>query len=94
MKSIGTTVRKTRKGQTTARVGARTGFKTTVTRNGKPVIADPVKYAHLVEYGTTHSAAKPFIRPAIESTQDQVMGAMATGYDKHLTKVVARIRRK
>lgn len=28
------------------------------------VIRDPVKYAHLVEYGTKKRAAKPFLRPA------------------------------
>jgi HK97 gp10 family phage protein len=105
MKSIGITVKKTRTGQLTSRVGVRSGFKGRslgfkISKRGKNKgkmterFQNPVNYAHLVEYGTSHSAAKPFIRPAIESTQDQVMGAMAAGYEKHLTKVVARIRRK
>ena len=93
-KSLGITVKKTRKGQLTARVGARSGFKKTVTRNGKTVNADPAKYSHLVEYGTSHSPAKPFIRPAIDSASGQVMEAMAKGYDKGLDRVVRKIRSK
>ena len=90
-KSLGNTVRTVR-GKTTGRVGPRRGFKKTVTRNGKSVVSDPTKYAHLVEYGTSHSAAKPFIRPAIESTEGQVVAEMASAYNKNLDRVVAKIR--
>ena len=86
-KSIGSNVKKVR-GQTSARVGARTGWK--VDEDG--VKKDPSKYSHLVEFGTSHSAAQPFIRPAVESTQSQVVGAMVDGYDKYLGRVVKRIR--
>lgn len=99
-KSIGMRVKKT-KGIYTARVGPRKGFK------GKPLgkkknkagieterFADPNKYSHLVEFGTSHSPAKPFIRPAIESAKGEVVAAMAAGLDKHLTRTVARLRRK
>ena len=102
-KSIGANVKKVR-GETSARIGARTGWKVevgekTVTtgvlfkkRKKKKVYKDPSKYSHLVEFGTSHSAAQPFIRPAVESTQSQVVGAMAEGYDKYLDRVVKRIR--
>lgn len=95
-KSLGLTVRKTRRGQLTARVGARSGFTQMVTRKGssKPIKANPTKYAHLVEYGTSKSAAKPFIRPAIDSSEGQIIAEMAKGYDKGMTKVVKKIRSK
>jgi len=28
--------------------------------------------AHLIEFGTVHSAAHPFIRPALDATQEQI----------------------
>ena len=99
-RSIGTNV-KTHKGQTTARVGPRTGFKgkslgMKTNKNGvrSERFSDPNRYSHLVEFGTSHSAAKPFIRPAIDSTATEVVGAMALGLDQHLTKVAARLSKK
>lgn len=41
-------------------IGPAYGFKQIV--DDKP--RDPAKYAHLVEFGTTHSQPKPFLRPA------------------------------
>lgn len=98
-KSIGLNVRRIRRklqyqNRYTARVGARTGFRTTVTRKGKkkPEIADPSKYAHLVEFGTSHSPAKPVIVPALLESEGAIMDAMARGYDKGMTKVIRKIR--
>ena len=102
-KSLGLNVRRVRKkGQTTnrytARVGPRGGFRKQVgvhlsgKKAGKPKFQDPTKYAHLVEYGTSHSAAKPFIRPAVDECQGQIAEAMAKGYEKGLDKVVRKIR--
>jgi len=95
-KSLGVTVKKTRRGQKTARVGPRSGFRQVVKRKGKakPELADPVKYAHLVEYGTSKTQAKPFIRPALESASGEAMTAMAAAYSKHLGRVVARLRKR
>lgn len=96
MQSISLSVKKT-KGVTSARVGPRRGMRKKVTRTNPTTgatyeeMADPNNYSHLVEYGTSHSAAKPFIRPAIDSAQDEVLSAMAAGLDKHLTRVAARL---
>jgi HK97 gp10 family phage protein len=96
-KSIGLEVKKA-KGITVARIGPRKGMRQKITRTDKRTgrkyeeMADPNNYSHLVEYGTSHSAAKPFIRPAIDSSKDQVVDAMAAGLDKHLTRVAARLR--
>jgi len=98
-KSIGLRVAKV-KGVTSARVGPRKGMRQEVTRTDKRTgrkykeIADPNNYSHLVEYGTSHSPAKPFIRPAIDSAQGETLNAMAAGLDKHLTKVAARLAKR
>ena len=99
MQSISLSVKKF-KGVTSARIGPRKGMRKKVTRtdertgNTYEELADPNKYSHLVEFGTSHSAAKPFIRPAIDAAQGEVVNAMAAGLDKHLTRVAARLARK
>ena len=105
LKSLGISVRKVKArggtSQMTARVGARSGGKwklkgMTTNKKGKTStsVADPSKYAHLVELGTSHSAAKPFIRPAIESGKGQALNNMAASLDKFLTKTCAAIKAK
>ncbi len=101
-RSIGLTVRRVRKkgnaiNRYTARVGARSGFRVTVGTNkktGRPIVKDPTKYAHLVEYGTSHSAAKPFIRPALEANESAIIEGMERGYEIGLAKAVAKLRKK
>jgi HK97 gp10 family phage protein len=88
-KSLGISVRSIRK-NITARVGPRSGFGVTV--NGKK--HNPVKYAHLVEFGTSHSSPHPFIRTAIESAKSESASAIADGLDKHLSKVCAKLAKK
>lgn len=97
-KSIGLRV-KAVKGEKSARVGPRAGMRQKVTRTNKKTgktrteIADPNKYSHLVEYGTSKAPAQPFIRPAVESTQGEVLDAMSVGLDKHLTRVAEKLKR-
>lgn len=35
-------------------------------------------YGHMVEFGTSHSAPHPFMRPALDNTRDEVRRAMAS----------------
>lgn len=97
--SIGFNVKKMR-GEYSARIGPRTGFAKTIgTRTkgknaGKPKLKIPNKYAHLVELGTSHSAANPFLRPAAISTQGEVVEGMANSYRKHLDRVAKRIAKQ
>lgn len=104
-RSIGLSVKKV-KGITSARVGPKTGFRVSLGMKiarktkgkrvkGQPYEAfkDPSFYSHLVEYGTSHSAAKPFIRPAVDQTQSEVLSAMADGLDRHLTRQVAKLKK-
>lgn len=103
-KSIGSNVRKNKDGIMTARVGPRAGFKgpslgMKVHKKGKKAgqayeaFVRPQNYSHLVEYGTSHSPAKSFIRAATVGASDEVLGAMANGLSSYLDKVARRVRR-
>ena len=100
MKSIGLNVKKI-KGVYTVRVGPRNGFtgppkqvKDRKTGNMKTIVPNPVFYAHLVEGGTSRTAAKPFMRPAIDSAQGEVIEAMGKGLEKHLDRLVKSMFKK
>lgn len=94
------------RGEHTARVGPRGGRGRRITRIIKSVnadgsvelryrreYADPTKYAHLVELGTAHSPARPFLRPAILSNQSKIPGLLAKGYSRGFERAVRRARR-
>ena len=93
-------------GNLSARIGIRTGFKVSLgmriarVTKGKRVIGqayeafkDPTKYAHLVEFGTSREAAKPFMRPAAEGSRGEVASLLAKGYDKGLARIVKKIKK-
>lgn len=70
-KSLGYKVKYyTRTGSAVAICGPRSRFRVQIgvvsrgPRKGQPVFANPQKYAHLVELGTRHSGARPFLKPA------------------------------
>lgn len=90
--------------KTSAKIGVRKGFKGKslgfkMSRRGATRgqmterFADPTNYGHLVEFGTSHSPANPFVRNSIEAASGEVIDAMANGLDKHLTKVAANMAR-
>lgn len=62
------------------------------TYKGKRVV--PWLYSHLVEYGTAHSAAKPFLRPAVNETGAAVVKKMAIGLDRFLAREVKKLKTK
>lgn len=63
-----------------------------VVRKGrkKPVKVVPSRYAHLVEFGTEHSPAEPFMRPAL----DEQVGVAAEKVKEGLARAVEREARK
>jgi HK97 gp10 family phage protein len=92
-----------------AQVGPRSGFHSTKKVTGRKrdraskgkrraakekKMIQPEEYAFYLEHGTPHMPAKPFIRPAIDAAEGEVLAAMATGLDKHLTRVAARMASK
>lgn len=48
-------------------------------------------YTHMVEYGTAHSAATPFIRPAVQATQGAVLSGAVKVFKRN---VDAEIRKQ
>lgn len=53
-------------------------------RNLRMRIGTTLPYAHLVEHGTRHSRARPFLRPALEANR----GRMITVIRKRMEKVI------
>lgn len=52
------------------------------------------RHGHLVEFGTAHSAPKPFMRPAWESEKDQVLKNLSLFMWAEIEKSIARAERK
>ena len=83
-------------GSKTARIGPLKNYRKTVKRTNKKSgkkysdEAVPQKYSHLIEYGTSKTPAQPYIRPAIDATQEKVAGAMAAQLDLYLTRILAK----
>lgn len=48
-------------------------------------------YAHLVEFGTTHSQAKPFLRPAYDESKQKVVDQMAKMMAKGIEREASRL---
>lgn len=81
-KSLGRKVKVYKNGVAVAVVGPRQGFRKSVTRSkgrraAVTLIANPVKYAHLVELGTQNAPAHPFLKPALDGQQAAIRDAMA-----------------
>jgi HK97 gp10 family phage protein len=51
-------------------------------RNVRMRIGTTLPYAHLVEYGTRHSRAKPFLRPALDSRRGEMISVVRRKMDK------------
>ena len=86
-RSIKNTVRTGRVG-VYAVVGPAHGFK--IEHEGKP--RDPTKYAHLVEFGTSHSAPRPFLRSAYDGTPSMeiIRRRMGEELDKQAKREAAK----
>jgi len=88
-KSLGRKVKVYPSGVAVAVVGPRKGFRQEVVRDGREVLSDPIRYAHLVEGGTRphgyktrggrHPGAKarPFLKPSLDSTKSTVKKVIA-----------------
>lgn len=46
----------------------------------------PANYAHLAEFGTQHSRAYPFLRPAMDSNRQKALTILRTGVGKNIEK--------
>ena len=82
-KSIGIKEKTYPNGVVWAAVGARKGFLLLVPRPGSKTHGidqvmriDPVKYQHLVEFGTRRSEARPFLRPAFDEHKGEAFNIL------------------
>ena len=86
-KSIGKRVHTgKRTGTVTAFIGVRKGIVGTF--NGRK--RNPRLYAHLVEFGTVHSAPRPFLRPAMTSAGPQAQAKLAARLRSGIEKLAAK----
>ena len=83
-KAIGKKV-KTYPGGVWGGVGPRTGgqFEHVDERGRRHV---PANYSHLVEFGTEHSRAEPFLRPALDQNKQKALTILRTGVGKNIEK--------
>lgn len=86
--------------QIAAFVGPKKGYSRVVTVNGVRRVRIPSKYAHLVEYGSFNkrtgrrNQAKPFMRPAFESSKSAVQNRFADVIGPHIHREVDKHRAK
>ena len=73
-----------------AAVGARRDVVGT-TPEGKRI--RPANYAHLVEFGTVTTRAKPFLRPALDSSRAAVFSKMSERARVGLAREIAKLRK-
>lgn len=87
-KSLGRKVKVYRRsGVVVALVGPRSGFKGMVIRANRAVLANPTKYAHLVELGTVRSQKRPFLEPAWTGKQAELVDGIKTVILAEIAKV-------
>lgn len=52
-----------------------------------------VNYAKNVEFGTANTAARPFLRPAIDNSKAEVLQKMTNGLSRFLTRAAASVKK-
>ena len=80
-KSIGIIKRKTKKGINTFSISPRKGGK------------NSAFYGRFIELGTSKMTAKPFLRPALDNSVDEVLLASKQYIEQRLPKEVAKARK-
>lgn len=58
------------------------------------IFVRPTKYAHLVERGTKHSRAKPFLDPTFRATEQPAQNLLAAELRKRIATEAAKVRAK
>lgn len=101
-RSLGRKVKTYASGTVAGIVGPRKGFKVKIgeTKDGKPIMHDPVNIAHLVEQGHAGPAPAPphpFARPAYDETKNEMKGIVEnecrTGLEKEAIKAASKVGR-
>jgi HK97 gp10 family phage protein len=94
-RSIGSKVKTYKSGTTVGLIGPRKGMGREVVarkgpKAGRVEFRDPVRYAHLVEFGTRKFPARPFIRPAWDGGKLQAARTIAQVCKDEIFKEAAK----
>lgn len=87
-RSIALRVKKYASGVIWAGVGADSAVSGR-TSDGKNIV--PANYIHLVEFGTAHTKAAPFLRPAVDSNKPAIQAAVLKGAEKGLAREIKKL---
>ena len=100
-KSIGTKSKAyKRHGNVWVGVGARTGFRQSVTlKDGRTVLRNPVKYVHLVEQGFRHRngtqiPGRVFLRSAMLAERNKIEQRLAAELGSKIPALTAKLHKK
>ncbi len=80
------------KGSAEVSVGIRKG-KALLVRKGKKKaqLVNPARYAHFIEFGTEHSKAEPFMRPALDTSGSAAVAKVIESAAKGINRETARL---
>jgi HK97 gp10 family phage protein len=91
-KIVSRTVRRPSKGQAQVTVGVAGGASMRIMKgHHKPRKKIASRYAHLVEFGTEHSPAEPFMRPAVDSQGSAAVAKVVETAGKLLARETAKL---
>tara|TARA_R110002153_G_scaffold101871_3_gene238195 strand:- start:23 stop:469 length:447 start_codon:yes stop_codon:yes gene_type:complete len=71
-------------------IGSKSGVTGVV--DGRKISA--THYSKNVEQGTAHTAAQPFIRPAIDESEVEVMNKMSKGLNRFMERAITKLKTK
>lgn len=89
MESIGIRVN-AKRDTPVAVIGSMRSAKVTV--NGK--VKSAVNYSKNVEYGTAHTSAQPFMRPAVDGSEREMLAKMSKGLNRFMDRAVKKLKTK
>ena len=95
-RSLGRKVKVYPSGNVVAIVGARQGFRQPVgvrkrgKKAGETIYANPTKYLHLVELGTSRSEARHMLKDALDSKKAEIQGLIADAVDAAVAEALSK----
>ena len=88
------TIKRPKRGQAVVAVGVSRRLTMEVRKGRKkPMRVRPSKYAHLVEFGTEHSPAEPFLRPALDEKGEEAIAKIGQVMGKGIAREARKLAR-
>lgn len=60
------------------------------TKKGEPIQHKPSNYARLLEEGTKHAKARPYLKPALQQTQSQFMRILSQSIEEQVNQLLPK----